>query len=159
MVPIAALGAVLLVLAGVVAVALVTIDGKAGAGSRSPATTATSPATSATSPEPSTSPQPSTTPASDPQPSTRPPSLGPGPITNTASGLCIDTDGPQGPGVQVQVRDCGNFSGQEWNYDPTTHHLTNPPSGLCLDTARAPASGVGAVLNRCGNYTGRRWSG
>ena len=37
----------------------------------------------------------------------------------------------------MQVRDCGNYSGQRWSYDQSTYHLVNPPSGLCLDTAGA----------------------
>ncbi|WP_240778013.1 serine/threonine protein kinase [Nonomuraea basaltis] len=155
--PYAGLGAVVLVAAGAVALALAASNGNAGAGNRGLATTATSPATSATPSATPTSPQPATTPAPDPQPSTQSSPLDPGPITNTASGLCIDTDGPQGPGVHVQVRDCGNYSGQSWSYNQTTYHLVNPPSGLCLDTAGAPAKGVNAVLKRCGNYTGQRW--
>ncbi|WP_433191185.1 serine/threonine protein kinase [Actinoallomurus sp. CA-150999] len=142
---------------GAVALALAASNGDTGAGNTGLATTATSPATSATpSPSP-TSPQPATTPAPDPQPSTQSPPLDRGPITNTASGLCIDTDGPQGPGVHVQVRDCGNYSGQRWRYDQTTYHLVNPPSSLCLDTAGAPTRGVNAVLNPCGNYSGQQW--
>jgi hypothetical protein len=97
------------------------------------------------------------TPPPSPLPTTQPPSSGPGPITNTFSGLCIDTNGPQGPGVHTQVRDCGNYSGQSWSYDTASNHLVNPPSGLCLDTAGAPATGVNAVLNPCGNYTGQQW--
>ncbi|MFI0446825.1 serine/threonine protein kinase [Actinomadura sp. 6N118] len=153
----AGLGAVVLVAASVVALALAASNGNAGAGSRGQAATATSPATSSTPSASPTSPQPATAPAPNTQSSTQSPSLSPGPITNTASELCIDTDGPQAPGVHVQVRDCGNYSGQKWSYDQTTFHLANPPSRLCLDTARAPATGVSAVLNRCGNYTGQQW--
>ncbi|WP_433469896.1 serine/threonine protein kinase [Spirillospora sp. CA-128828] len=155
--PYAALGAVVLVAAGAAAVALSASNGHAGAGHRGLATTATSPATSATPSESPTSPQPATTPAPDPQPSTQPLPPDRGPITNSASGLCIDTDGPQGPGIHVQVRDCGNYSGQRWSYDQGTYHLVNPPSGLCLDTDGAPAKGVNAVLNPCGNYSGQQW--
>ncbi|WP_433479548.1 protein kinase domain-containing protein [Spirillospora sp. CA-142024] len=157
LVPLAGLGAVVLVAAGAVALALAASNGHAGAGGRGPATTATSPATSATPSESATSPQPATSPAPNPQPSTQSPPLDRGPITNTASGLCIDTDGPQGPGVHVQVRDCGNYSGQRWSYDQGTYQLVNPPSGLCLDTDGAPAKGVNAVLNPCGNYSGQQW--
>ncbi|NUR01760.1 MAG: protein kinase [Streptomyces sp.] len=80
-----------------------------------------------------------------------------GPIVNPATGLCIDSDGPQRPGVDLRVDDCGNYTGQSWSYNRTTGHLTNPPSGLCLDTAAAPAWGVHTVLNPCGNYTGQQW--
>jgi serine/threonine protein kinase len=80
-----------------------------------------------------------------------------GSITNNASGLCIDTNGPQGSGVRVQVRGCGNYSGQRWSYNQTTDHLVNPPSGLCLDTAGTPAPGVSAVLHPCGNFSGQGW--
>ncbi|WP_243711061.1 serine/threonine protein kinase [Actinomadura sp. KC216] len=157
----AGLGAAALAAAGAAALALVLAlaadGGKAGAGGEGRATTLSSPSTSATPSAASMSPPPATTPAPDTPPSAQSPLSSPGPITNTASGLCIDTDGPQGSGVHVQVRKCGNFSGQEWSHDPTTHHLANPPSGLCLDTAGAPAKGVRAVLNRCGNYTGQQW--
>ncbi|MQY08764.1 serine/threonine protein kinase [Actinomadura macrotermitis] len=146
--PYAALTAILLLTTGAVALTLTASDANTATKDR-PA--AAPPTTATTTPAPPTSTQPATT------PTPRPPALGPGPITNTASGLCIDTDGPQGPGVGVQVRDCGNFSGQQWRYDQATHHLTNPPSGLCLDTAGAPAGGVGAILNRCGNRTGQGW--
>ncbi|TDD30414.1 hypothetical protein E1287_29175 [Actinomadura sp. KC06] len=122
--------------------ALAASNGDAGAGSGGRAATASSPATSTTPSASPTSPQPASASAPNTQPSTQPtaqsPLSSPGPITNAASGLCIDTDGPQGPGVQVQVRKCANFSGQEWRYDQTTHHLANPPSGLCLDTAGPP---------------------
>ncbi|GAA2628910.1 hypothetical protein GCM10010411_77950 [Actinomadura fulvescens] len=155
--PFAGLGAVVLVAASGAALALAASNGDPGAGSTGRAATATSPATSATPSASPTSLKPTTAPAPDPRPSTQSPLSGPGPLTNTASGLCIDTDGPQRPGVAVQVRACGNFSGQEWSYDQTTYRLANPPSGLCLDTARAPATGVSAVLNRCGNYTGQQW--
>ncbi|MFC5183560.1 serine/threonine protein kinase [Actinomadura harenae] len=168
LVPYAGLGAVALVAAGFVALALAASSGNAGARNSGQASTATSPAVSdtpsesPTSAEPSDSASPTSPPsasssAPDPQPSTPSPLPDRGPITNTASGLCIDTDGPQGSGVRVQVRDCGNFSGQNWNYDQATNHLVNPPSGLCLDTNGAPARGVNAVLNPCGNFTGQQW--
>jgi hypothetical protein len=117
---------------------------------------ATSPAASVTTSAPLAASQPATPPPG-PLPATQPPTPGPGPITNVFSGLCIDTNGPQGPGIHVQVRDCGNYSGQSWSYDGAIYHLVNPPSGLCLDTAGAPATGVNAVLNPCGNYTGQQW--
>ncbi|AZM47444.1 hypothetical protein DMB38_18080 [Streptomyces sp. WAC 06738] len=97
---------------------------------------------------------------SDPDPAPReetPPAGGNGPITNISSGLCIDTNGPQGPGVEVQVRACANYTGQSWTYDENDRHFANPPSGLCLDTAGAPATGAGLVVNPCGNYTGQVW--
>ncbi|MDX3132336.1 protein kinase [Streptomyces europaeiscabiei] len=80
-----------------------------------------------------------------------------GSITNTHSGLCIDTNGPQRPGLNVVLRACGNYSGQIWRYDETSVHLTNTPSGLCLGTDGKPASGVTVVLNPCGNYSGQQW--
>lgn len=80
-----------------------------------------------------------------------------GPITNNSSGLCIDTNGPPRPGVRLQLRDCGNYTGQSWSYDETDHHVVNPSSGLCLDTAGVPADGVDLMLNSCGNYVGQKW--
>ncbi|MFF4294100.1 serine/threonine protein kinase [Streptomyces vinaceus] len=80
-----------------------------------------------------------------------------GPIANTHSGLCVDTNGPQRPGLDVELRACGNYSGQIWRYDETSLSLTNTPSGLCLDTAGRPVSGVTAVVNPCGYYSGQQW--
>ncbi|MFD9407374.1 protein kinase [Streptomyces sp. NPDC059989] len=98
------------------------------------------------------------TPPVTPSPPPRPSSSGStGPVTNTHSGLCIDTNGPQRPGLEVVLRACGYYSGQIWGYDGTGLHLTNPPSGLCLDTNGNPTTGVTAVLNSCGNYSGQQW--
>ncbi|MGW1122935.1 RICIN domain-containing protein [Streptomyces tanashiensis] len=96
------------------------------------------------------------TPAATPPPPPSP-SAATGPVTNTHSGLCLDTNGPQRPGLDVVLRTCGNFSGQIWRHDETGLHLTNTPSGLCLDTNGKPATGVPAVLNPCGNHTGQQW--
>ncbi|MFJ9236677.1 protein kinase [Streptomyces anulatus] len=113
------------------------------------------PPSPATSAEPST---PETAPSSTP-PSQAPPTPSPstGPITNTHSGLCVDTNGRQRPGLELQLRSCGNLSGQRWSYNDTGLHLTNTPSDLCLDTDGKPASGVRVVLNPCGNYSGQLW--
>ncbi|MFD5508446.1 serine/threonine protein kinase [Streptomyces sp. NPDC127051] len=95
-----------------------------------------------------------------PPPPSSPPSSPPastGPLTNTHSGLCIDTNGPQRPGLEIVLRACGNYSGQIWGHDETSLHLTNPPSGLCLDTNGNPATGVMAVLSPCGYYSGQQW--
>lgn len=81
----------------------------------------------------------------------------PGRITNTSSGLCLDTEGPQRADVTVRISDCGNFSGQLWGYGGSGRHLVNPPSGLCLDTAGPPVVGLDVVLRACGNYTGQLW--
>ncbi|MFF4011568.1 serine/threonine protein kinase [Streptomyces sp. NPDC001717] len=85
-------------------------------------------------------------------------SVSTGALTNTHSGLCIDTNGPQRPGLDVVLRACGNWSGQIWRYDRTDLHLTNTPSGLCLDTNGSPATGVTVVLNSCGYYSGQQWT-
>ncbi|MFG3053276.1 serine/threonine protein kinase [Kitasatospora sp. NPDC048239] len=81
----------------------------------------------------------------------------PVPITNTASGLCLDTDGPQRADVAVRISDCGYYSGQIWSYSTSGRRLLNPPSGLCLDTAGPPVSGVAVVVRACGNFTGQQW--
>lgn len=171
------------VAAGVVAVALLALtagilwavlpgDGRTTASgpttppSRAPGTapypalnTATAPATSGTGGA-SAAPGPT---AARPSPPAPPPSPSPSPsavtgsIANAHSGLCVDTNGPQRPGLDVVLRACGNFSGQIWHYDETGARLTNTPSGLCLDTAGKPAGGVGAVLNTCGAHTGQQW--
>ncbi|MEV7565007.1 serine/threonine protein kinase [Streptomyces tanashiensis] len=121
------------------------------AGGSSPASAPpTSPGTTA----PGTT-APSTPDATPPPPPS--PSAVTGAVTNAHSGLCLDTNGPQRPGLDVVLRTCGNFSGQIWRYDETGLHLTNTPSGLCLDTYGKPAAGVPAVLNPCGNYTGQQW--
>ncbi|MFC8451394.1 serine/threonine protein kinase [Kitasatospora sp. NPDC057223] len=86
-----------------------------------------------------------------------PPDSDPRQVTNTFSGLCIDTDGPQRAGVNVRISDCGNFSGQSWSYSDSGHYLVNAPSGLCLDTAGAPVTGLGLELRTCGNYSGQQW--
>ncbi|GLX23569.1 serine/threonine protein kinase [Streptomyces lavendulae] len=104
-----------------------------------PGPTAASPSASPTSPR-----------------SSSPPALT-GSIANTHSGLCVDTDGPQRPGLNVVLRTCGSFTGQIWHYDETDARLTNTPSGLCLDTDGKPAGGVAAVLNPCGRSTGQQW--
>ncbi|MFF4849866.1 serine/threonine protein kinase [Streptomyces sp. NPDC001194] len=134
----------------------------------------TAPSSSAPAPATRTAPDPSgsaprqtaprttapATPASIPSPlppSPSPPPASTGPIANTHSGLCIDTNGPQRPGLEVVLRACGNYSGQIWGHDETSLHLTNPPSGLCLDTNGPPATGVMAVLNPCGYYSGQQW--
>ncbi|MFC9293743.1 serine/threonine protein kinase [Streptomyces sp. NPDC057011] len=122
-----------------------------------PATTAafSSPTTSA---PPTRTPETTAPPTAATQPPAPPsPSASTGPITNTHSGLCIDTNGPQRPGLDVVLRACGNYSGQIWNHDQASLHLTNTPSGLCLDTAGTPATGVRAVLNPCGYYSGQQW--
>lgn len=80
-----------------------------------------------------------------------------GPITNAASGLCMDTNGPQQPGIDVVLHECGDNTGQTWRYDRTSLHLTNTSSGLCLDTAATPATGVTVVLHPCGYYSGQQW--
>ncbi|MFE1810439.1 serine/threonine protein kinase [Streptomyces sp. NPDC059533] len=85
------------------------------------------------------------------------PAASTGALTNAHSGLCIDTNGPQRPGLDVVLRACGNWSGQIWRHDPTDLHLTNTPSGLCLDTNGSPATGVTVVLNTCGYYSGQQW--
>ncbi|AZM92678.1 protein kinase [Streptomyces sp. W1SF4] len=94
--------------------------------------------------------------AAPPAPSS-PPSASTGAISNTPTGLCVDTDGPQRPGLNVVLRACGSFTGQIWNYDETGARLTNTPSGLCLDTNGKPAGGVAAVLAPCGRSTGQQW--
>ncbi|MFJ5546413.1 serine/threonine protein kinase [Streptomyces sp. NPDC093225] len=130
------------------------------------------PASSVPSSSPMTSPTtaPDTTPRSatpettlatsavpQPPPPLPSPSASTGSITNTHSGLCIDTDGPQRPGLGVVLRACGNFGGQVWRHDGTSLHVTNTPSGLCLDTDGTPATGARAVLNTCGHFTGQQW--
>lgn len=149
--PYAGIGAVLLAAATATALALTFREQPTGASTR-PSNTTSPPATVSTSPTASPTPPPST-----PQPSAQPPLSASGPIINTFSGLCIDTDGPQGPFVRVLARDCGNYSGQVWSYSAASRHLVNPPSGLCLDTGAPPARGVYAVLNPCGNYSGQLW--
>ncbi|MEU6865643.1 protein kinase [Streptomyces sp. NPDC046876] len=116
----------------------------------------TAPSSSPTTSAPPTSAPPTSAAAQPPppQPST-PPSTGA--ITNAHSDLCIDTNGPQRPGLEVVLRACANFSGQIWQHDRTSLHLTNTPSGLCLDTDGQPATGVRAVLNSCGYYSGQQW--
>ncbi|WP_185921678.1 serine/threonine protein kinase [Streptomyces sp. WAC06614] len=173
----AAAAAVVLLLstAGIVWTALAggdstTASGTAGAtvpASRSANTAApaTSPATSASPagggsrlPSATSGPTAPPTPtAVQPPPALSSPSALTGSITNTHSGLCLDTNGPQRPGLAVVLRTCGYFSGQIWRYDATTRHLTNTPSGLCLDTNGQPAAGVAAVLNPCGNHAGQQW--
>ncbi|MFE3109623.1 serine/threonine protein kinase [Kitasatospora indigofera] len=81
----------------------------------------------------------------------------PGRITNTSSGLCLDTEGPQRADVTTRISECGYFSGQIWGYSETGHYLVNPPSGLCLDTAGPQVVGLDVVLRECGNYTGQQW--
>ncbi|MEU3778536.1 serine/threonine protein kinase [Streptomyces sp. NPDC032472] len=115
-----------------------------------------SPAGTAPSPSPTTS-APPTSAAAQPAPPPPPAPASTGPITNTHSDLCIDTNGPQRPGLEVVLRACANFSGQIWQYDRTTLHLANTPSGLCLDTEGKPATGVRAVLNSCGSHSGQQW--
>ncbi|MEU6163741.1 serine/threonine protein kinase [Streptomyces tanashiensis] len=123
----------------------------------SPTTSAppTSPETTAPETTAPSTPAPSTPAATPPPPPS--PSAATGPVTNTHSGLCLDTNGPQRPGLDVVLRTCGNFSGQIWRHDEAGLHLTNPPSGLCLDTNGKPAAGVAAVLNPCGDHTGQQW--
>ncbi|MFD0356253.1 protein kinase [Streptomyces sp. NPDC127110] len=103
-----------------------------------------------------TGPAPGPTAAPTPAPSPSP-SATTGPVANTHSGLCVDTDGPQRPGLNVVLRACGSFTGQIWHYDEADARLTNTPSGLCLDTNGKPAGGVAAVLNPCGRFTGQQW--
>ncbi|MFG2873796.1 serine/threonine protein kinase [Streptomyces sp. NPDC048337] len=127
--------------------------------SRPAITAASSSPTTSAPPTPRTTtprwPTPETTTPSTPA-ATQPPAST-GPITNTHSALCIDTNGPQRPGLDVVLRACGNYSGQIWLYDETSLHLTNTPSGLCLDTNGKPAAGVRAVVNPCGYYSGQQW--
>lgn len=87
-----------------------------------------------------------------------PPPVSQAPITNASGSLCVDTDGPQGSGVALQARTCGNFTGQFWSLDATTHHLINPPSGFCADTGGGTAKGVAIVLRPCGSGAGQQWS-
>ncbi|MCX5214313.1 ricin-type beta-trefoil lectin domain protein [Kitasatospora sp. NBC_00240] len=82
----------------------------------------------------------------------------PGPVTHSASGLCVDTEGPQHADVTLRISDCGYFSGQIWSYRESGHSLVNPPSGLCLDTAGPPVAGLDVVLRPCGNFTGQQWA-
>ncbi|MFC9327017.1 ricin-type beta-trefoil lectin domain protein [Kitasatospora sp. NPDC057015] len=81
----------------------------------------------------------------------------PGRITNTFSGLCVDTEGPQRADVTTRISDCGYYSGQIWDYNESGHYLVNPPSGLCLDTAGPQVVGLDVVLRACGNYSGQQW--
>ncbi|GGV19372.1 hypothetical protein GCM10010495_37990 [Kitasatospora herbaricolor] len=81
----------------------------------------------------------------------------PGRVTNTSSGLCVDTEGPQRADVTLRISDCGYFSGQIWSYGGSGHSVVNPPSGLCLDTAGPPVAGLDVVLRPCGNFTGQLW--
>lgn len=123
--------------------------------------TAASPGESAASRTPSSSPAasaPPSTPAATPSPTPpHTPSASTGRIRNAHSGLCIDTNGPQRPGLNVELRECGRYSGQRWHHDETSLRFTNTPSGLCLDTDGKPATGVAAVLNPCGDGSGQRW--
>ncbi|MEW2414654.1 serine/threonine protein kinase [Streptomyces sp. NPDC046866] len=173
----AAAAAVVLVLstAGVLWAALdghgrSTASGAAGATvtpGRPASTAPTSPPTrsappAGAEPGPPSAASPTTTAPSPPganqaPPPTPAPTAVQGSITNTHSGLCIDTNGPQRPGLDVVLRTCGFFSGQIWHHDRTSGHLANTPSGLCLDTNGQPAAGVAAVLNPCGSYTGQQW--
>jgi serine/threonine protein kinase len=151
----AGIGAVLL--AAVIATAFALTSREQAAGSPGSLSKTTSPPATVTT-SPTASRLPATPSPPTPQPGAQPPSSASGPIINTfSSGLCIDTDGPQGPGIPVLARDCGNYSGQVWSYSPASHHLVNSPSGLCLDTDAPPAVGVDAVLNPCGYYTGQLW--
>ncbi|CAM5583654.1 Serine/threonine-protein kinase PknD [Streptomyces tanashiensis] len=78
-------------------------------------------------------------------------------LTNTPSGLCLDTNGKPATGVPAVLNPCGNYTGQQWRYDADSGRLANPASGLCLDTNGPPASNVALVLNPCGNHTGQGW--
>ncbi|MCX4489943.1 serine/threonine protein kinase [Streptomyces anulatus] len=101
---------------------------------------------------------PPTTPAAVPSRTPPPPpSTSTGSIRNIRSGLCVDTNGPQRPGLNVELRACGKYSGQRWRYDETSLRFTNTPSDLCLDTDGKPATGVTAVVNPCDHYSGQRW--
>ncbi|MFB6615565.1 serine/threonine protein kinase [Streptomyces sp. NPDC056367] len=120
------------------------------------ATRSPSPRTTPPSATPETS-APSTPSVAQAPPPPASPAAPTGALTNTHSSLCIDTNGPQQPGLEVVLRACGNWSGQIWRYDQTSLHLTNTPSGLCLDTAGSPATGVTVVLNTCGYYSGQQW--
>jgi ricin-type beta-trefoil lectin protein len=81
----------------------------------------------------------------------------PGPITNTSTGLCVDTSRAGGYGFPMLVSDCRNYRSQDWSYDEDNDHLVNSVSGLCFDTATVPATGVNVVLNACGDYPAQQW--
>lgn len=166
----AAAAALLVALTAGVVWAVLPGDGRTPA-SGSPAPSSRAPSTAApqslnTAPPPATSGTRASSAAPGPtaaRPSPKAPAPSPSPsaptgsIANTHSGLCVDTNGPQRPGLDVVLRTCGSFSGQIWHYDETGTRLTNTPSGLCLDTDGKPAGGVRAVLNPCGNHTGQQW--
>ncbi|SDJ35428.1 serine/threonine protein kinase [Streptomyces indicus] len=138
-------------------------SGGTASGSAPTATATSAPESPATPPSspPETSAQPTTqdaTPSSTTPAQAQPtPFSSTGALRNSHSGLCVDTNGPQRPGLNLQLRSCGNFSGQQWSYDGTGQHFTNTPSDLCLDTDGKPAAGVRAVLNPCGHYSGQLW--
>ncbi|MFJ3875945.1 protein kinase [Streptomyces sp. NPDC090077] len=154
-----------LLIAGIVWTVLPPGGRTTASGPTPPASPATGPAPSArpsttagTRPASSAAPGPTTARPSPPAAVQVPaPSAVTGAIANTHSGLCVDTNGPQRPGLDVVLRACGSFSGQIWRYDDSGTRLANPPSGLCLDTAGDPAVGVRAVVNPCGNRTGQQW--
>lgn len=103
-----------------------------------PANTAPSPSTTPPSTTRAGTPPRATSAASTPTaaPAPPPPAVSspsaapPGPIGNTGSGLCVDTNGPQRSGLEVVLRSCGNCTGQIGSYDRTGLHLTNTPSGM-----------------------------
>ncbi|MFF0219516.1 hypothetical protein [Streptomyces vinaceus] len=55
---------------------------------------------------------PSTPTATGSLPPRPPAAASTGPIANTHSGLCVDINGPQRPGLDVELRACGNCTGQ-----------------------------------------------
>ncbi|NBE53435.1 protein kinase [Streptomyces sp. YC537] len=159
---VAALAVALLSTAGIVLWAVLPDRGASGASGTTPSPNP--PTSTVSSSSPTTSAPPPTTPSVPPS-QTPPPSpstssassASTGPIKNTHSGLCVDTDGPQRPGLHVELRPCGNYSGQRWRYDETSQRFMNTPSDLCLDTDGAPATDVAAVLKPCGDYSGQQW--
>ncbi|WP_433476458.1 hypothetical protein ACQPZP_05055 [Spirillospora sp. CA-142024] len=66
-------------------------------------------------------------------------------------------DGAPAREVNAVLNPRGNYSGQQWRYNPGIGQITKLTSGLCPDTAGAPANYVALMANPCGNYTGQGW--
>ncbi|MFK0222718.1 hypothetical protein ACIQWN_31575 [Streptomyces vinaceus] len=79
--------------------------------SRTPSTPPT-PAATRTPSAPAGAVAPSTPAVTGSLPPPPPAAASTGPIANTHSGLCVDTNGPKRPELDVELRACGNYSGQ-----------------------------------------------
>jgi hypothetical protein len=73
--------------------------------------------------------------------------------------MCLDVkEAGTANGTAIQVYECGLYSNQVWNYDPTTKRIRSEHSGKCLDVWGVVPNDTAAVkLHDCHNGLNQQW--